>query len=132
MCVLPFVGDVRSFGPHSGSGLKPVVNCLPLEMHHSHHALHSHSLSLSGNHSAVNSHNSSSSNSPHPISLANDLIRKSRYQCPVCLKAFSEKGNMKRHTQIHSQQRHRYMCDLCSKCFSWKDNFNRHRRTHHL
>ncbi|RWS25596.1 Protein bric-a-brac-like protein [Leptotrombidium deliense] len=29
--------------------------------------------------------------------------------------SFSEKGNMKRHTQIHLQQRNRYMCDLCSK-----------------
>src|SRR5579862_8288638 len=65
-------------------------------------------------HHTLNCHNLSSL----PIEIGNG---RRHYQCPICLKTFSEKGNMKRHTQIHLQQRNRYMCDLCSKCFSWKD-----------
>ena len=99
------------------------MNCLPLEMHH--HPLHH--LPLVGG-SSSSSHLQSSQG----ISSREDLIRRSRYPCPICLKQFSEKGNMKRHMTIHEQQRHRYICDLCSRCFSWKDNFNRHRRTHHV
>lgn len=106
--------------------------------HHNHASGHYSQYSTGGNshHSSSSHHQGSSGGNRHRRSRsavdANDLIRRSRYQCPICLKAFSEKGNMKRHTQIHLQQRHRYMCDLCSKCFSWKDNFNRHRRTHHI
>ncbi|XP_074595358.1 uncharacterized protein LOC141850594 isoform X1 [Brevipalpus obovatus] len=59
------------------------------------------------------------------------LTGKRHYQCNICLKTFTEKGNMKRHTQIHSHNRSRYMCEICSKCFAWKDNFNRHRRIAH-
>ncbi|XP_053213356.1 protein tramtrack, beta isoform-like isoform X1 [Panonychus citri] len=65
-----------------------------------------------------------------PLSV-DSLTGKRHYQCPECFKTFTEKGNMKRHTQIHSQNRNRFMCDLCSKCFAWKDNFNRHRRIAH-
>lgn len=141
--VAPVAGESRSFGPPtSHSGLRPfvnVVNSLSLDVHHPvHHALHPAHHSLGGGSSGTGGggggagSSSSHGSSQSSLSLANDLIRRSRYQCPICLKAFSEKGNMKRHTQIHAQQRHRYMCDLCSKCFSWKDNFNRHRRTHHI
>lgn len=84
----------------------------PVSAHH-HHLNHFQSVSQS----FISSH---------------EAMRRGRYTCPICLKAFSEKGNMKRHTLIHLPQRHRYQCDLCSKGFSWKDNFNRHRRSHHI
>ena len=65
-----------------------------------------------------------------PLSV-DSLTGKRHYQCPDCFKTFTEKGNMKRHTQIHSQHRDRFVCDICSKCFAWKDNFHRHRRLAH-
>lgn len=91
-----------------------------------------HHLNGSNHH---NNHNSSThhfQSSSLSLMSNHEAMRRGRYSCPICLKAFSEKGNMKRHTLIHLPQRHRYQCDLCSKGFSWKDNFNRHRRSHHI
>lgn len=106
---------------HSNGGLKVPGSSIQnshnhSSTHHHHHSSH-HFQSVSTSHSLISNHES---------------MRRGRYSCPICLKAFSEKGNMKRHTLIHLPQRHRYQCDLCSKGFSWKDNFNRHRRSHHL
>lgn len=86
---------------------------------------HNHSHSLHRVHSRFQSVSTS-------LIPQHEALRSGRYSCPICFKAFSEKGNMKRHTLIHLPQRHRYQCDLCTKGFSWKDNFNRHRRSHHI
>lgn len=53
------------------------------------------------------------------------------FECPVCGKSFTEKFNMKRHMQIHSQSRPKYICNECSKSFAWKDNFIRHKKAAH-
>lgn len=107
-----------------------------------HNSYHHGGLTLSGSSIQTHSHNHSSTHHHHmnqhfqsgstSLISNHEAMRRGRYSCPVCFKAFSEKGNMKRHTLIHLPQRHRYQCDLCSKGFSWKDNFNRHRRSHHL
>lgn len=53
------------------------------------------------------------------------------FACPTCCKGFTEKFNMKRHMQIHSQSRPKYTCNECSKSFAWKDNFIRHKKAAH-
>lgn len=53
------------------------------------------------------------------------------FTCPTCAKGFTEKFNMKRHMQIHSQSRPKYVCNECSKSFAWKDNFIRHKKASH-
>lgn len=53
------------------------------------------------------------------------------FACPTCGKGFTEKFNMKRHMQIHSQSRPKYICNECSKSFAWKDNFIRHKKAAH-
>lgn len=53
------------------------------------------------------------------------------FSCPTCCKGFTEKFNMKRHMQIHSQSRPKYTCNECSKSFAWKDNFIRHKKAAH-
>lgn len=53
------------------------------------------------------------------------------FACPTCGKGFTEKFNMKRHMQIHSQSRPKYVCNECSKSFAWKDNFIRHKKAAH-
>lgn len=53
------------------------------------------------------------------------------FACPTCGKGFTEKFNMKRHMQIHSQSRPKHICNECLKSFAWKDNFIRHRKAAH-
>lgn len=53
------------------------------------------------------------------------------FACPTCGKGFTEKFNMKRHMQIHSQTRTKFICNECSKSFAWKDNFIRHKKAAH-
>lgn len=53
------------------------------------------------------------------------------FSCPTCSKSFTEKFNMKRHMQVHSQTRPKFLCNECTKSFAWKDNFIRHKRAAH-
>jgi len=62
---------------------------------------------------------------------ANSESPRRTFACPTCGKGFSEKFNMKRHMQIHSQARPKYICNECSKSFAWKDNFIRHKKAAH-
>lgn len=109
----------------------------------------------SGNHNNINNNNnngninsnnhansnqkSSNSKSKNNCSNKKDKLDNHRssesprriFSCPTCCKGFTEKFNMKRHMQIHSQSRPKYICNECSKSFAWKDNFIRHKKAAH-
>lgn len=75
--------------------------------------------------------NKRSSRKSSEKSASSESLKRS-YACPTCSKGFSEKFNMRRHMQIHSQSRPKYSCNECSKSFAWKDNFIRHRKAAHI
>lgn len=77
-----------------------------------------------------NTHNTCS-NGQIKLKGSSSEIRKT-FNCPTCSKVFTEKFNMKRHMQIHSQSRPKYVCNECSKSFAWKDNFIRHKKAAHI
>ena len=51
------------------------------------------------------------------------------YQCTVCLKEFTQKGNLIVHIRTHTGERP-YQCDRCQKTFTQKSNLTVHLRTH--
>jgi len=52
------------------------------------------------------------------------------FQCLVCSRKFSKKGNMTRHMLIHTQK-WPYKCQICSKQFKISSNLKRHIRLVH-
>lgn len=89
--------------------------------------------SYRGSNKSSRSNNNSSSNRKFKAEsrLKNCDSPRRTFECPVCSKGFTEKFNMKRHMQIHSQSRPKYICNECSKSFAWKDNFIRHKKAAH-
>ncbi|GBN10528.1 hypothetical protein AVEN_243438-1 [Araneus ventricosus] len=51
------------------------------------------------------------------------------FRCDVCMKYFSSKRNVKRHSILHSLERH--PCEACGKVFQTKENLKRHCRAIH-
>lgn len=51
------------------------------------------------------------------------------FDCPVCFKVFSQKGNLLRHIQIHSGDKP-FICNLCGHKFTQKSNLQKHFATH--
>lgn len=53
------------------------------------------------------------------------------YVCQICHKTYNLKGNWKKHTLIHFNQKP-FQCDFCLKKFSSRTSRNRHRMNHGL
>ena len=51
------------------------------------------------------------------------------FQCEICQKKFTQKGNLKRHMLTHTKLK-AYKCDICRKNFSQKLHLVRHFRIH--
>lgn len=77
--------------------------------------------------------NTSNSNDSNQLASSNQIRGGRVHPCNICWKTFREKANLKRHLQIHQQNRITYACPDCNKIFNWKDNYIRHTKTaHHL
>nr|CAD7264207.1 unnamed protein product [Timema shepardi] len=73
--------------------------------------------------------------------LSNKSYRKSKkslgahdkypecYTCGVCSKSFKHNSHLRRHFNLHSQEK-KYKCDLCNKTFLDISTLARHRRIH--
>ncbi|KAL7741865.1 hypothetical protein ACLKA6_012082 [Drosophila palustris] len=51
------------------------------------------------------------------------------YKCSICPKRFPSRGDLERHSRVHSGERP-FKCSFCSKSFSQSDNLDRHMRVH--
>ena len=51
------------------------------------------------------------------------------YNCVICRKAFTEKGNLIIHERIHTGDKP-YTCGICGKSFADKQHLIRHARSH--
>ncbi|XP_076316523.1 uncharacterized protein LOC143228924 isoform X1 [Tachypleus tridentatus] len=56
---------------------------------------------------------------------------KRHHQCNICLKNFTRRQHLKRHQEIHFQQRVYYQCEFCPCSYSRKDNLLVHVRMVH-
>lgn len=63
--------------------------------------------------------------------LASHVTLKPPFNCPVCLKTFSNKYNVQTHMVIHTGERP-FKCDLCSKSFKQKSHMIAHKRSTHF
>ena len=45
------------------------------------------------------------------------------FPCDICTKAFKLKGDLNRHTRIHTGEKP-YKCDICKMTFSQSNEFN--------
>ncbi|CAL5987357.1 C2H2 type domain-containing protein [Hexamita inflata] len=50
------------------------------------------------------------------------------FSCEKCGKAFTQKNNLTKHSQIHGEAK--FECTICNKMFSAKQNLNRHEEVH--
>ena len=56
-----------------------------------------------------------------------------RYTCPICMKNFSKKSNLKRHEKVHQKgvkEKQQYKCEICGKSFLYESYLKRHMKTH--
>ena len=51
------------------------------------------------------------------------------FECDVCHRRYSTKGNLKKHMNIHNDSK-RFKCDVCLKGFHQKINLTMHYRNH--
>ncbi|XP_030240337.1 zinc finger protein 583-like isoform X2 [Drosophila navojoa] len=73
--------------------------------------------------------NSNTSEQLHePVKLQPSKLDKAQI-CPVCSKAFTNQGSLKRHIRIHSGERP-YSCIYCQKTFNQSCNLDKHMRVH--
>ena len=49
--------------------------------------------------------------------------------CPLCSKAFNQKGSLRTHLKSHTGERP-YVCDVCNERFSHKHVLNNHKLLH--
>ncbi|CAI9742652.1 XP_014783180.1PREDICTED: uncharacterized protein LOC106878473 [Octopus vulgaris] len=54
---------------------------------------------------------------------------KTSYECDICKKIFSQKGNLIRHNRIHTGAKPHH-CDICGKSFSRYEHVTTHKRIH--
>ncbi|XP_022901151.1 zinc finger and BTB domain-containing protein 14-like [Onthophagus taurus] len=52
-----------------------------------------------------------------------------RYNCPICAKVISTKGNLKVHLETH-RPKGKYACDICGRIFKTQCNLHRHKEYH--
>ena len=67
----------------------------------------------------------------HMISEHIERCRKDGYvfQCELCSKKFTSKGDLNRHLKIHTGEKS-FKCDFCEKKLTKKSNLNRHLKIH--
>ncbi len=70
--------------------------------------------------------NTSSSRS-HPQLEVN--IKRKPYECPLCIKSFSSKQELKIHMRVHTGEKP-YSCSQCSKSFAQSCGLPAHLRSH--
>lgn len=117
-------------------GSKSMANSNTIDSGGSHNTINNN---INSNNHTSSNQKSSNSKSKNSVSNKKDKSDNHRssgsprriFSCPTCCKGFTEKFNMKRHMQIHSQSRPKYICNECSKSFAWKDNFIRHKKAAH-
>jgi len=78
-----------------------------------------------GNHN--NNNNQAMNNIDHSSNNTNS--GKPRHTCPMCLKTFTHGFTLKRHMELHSNNRKTIFCPVCSKSYSCKDSFLRHQKS---
>ncbi len=52
------------------------------------------------------------------------------YECDVCGRMFTEKGNLKQHQITHLSEKP-YKCDVCEAAFTRSNNLKHHRHLAH-
>lgn len=78
-----------------------------------------------------NNHNNTmnNQNSNHLDHSAMGNSGKPRHACTICQKTFTHGFTLKRHMELHSNNRKPIFCSMCSKSYSCKDSFLRHQKS---
>ena len=61
--------------------------------------------------------------------VIHDKGKQKEFECTVCLKLFSNKGNLNRHGRIHSKEKS-YECQICKKRFVYSHHLKNHEIIH--
>ncbi|XP_033989767.1 zinc finger protein 260-like isoform X2 [Trematomus bernacchii] len=68
----------------------------------------------------------SQKNKQNPVSDSTRSAGEKSFSCSVCKKSFAERGDLNRHTRIHTGEK-RYSCSICDKRFTWSYQVKRHK-----
>lgn len=50
------------------------------------------------------------------------------YKCPICFAAYSSRKNVRRHLEVHSNQK--FACNICTREYTRSDKLRQHLKTH--
>ena len=76
-----------------------------------------------------------SANDRSRCSILNEYIAKDEltglYTCTACGKTNKDKGNLRKHVEVHFPGQFTYSCDVCTKSFNGKNSYYVHMATYH-
>ena len=55
---------------------------------------------------------------------------KQRFQCRICTKTSTTKGNLEKHMVLHNENRETYQCEICLKVLRTKFGWEHHKKSH--
>ncbi|XP_031632776.1 zinc finger protein SNAI2-like isoform X2 [Contarinia nasturtii] len=58
-------------------------------------------------------------------------VRRSRHECMICYKPFSNKYNLERHMPLHDEKQKLWKCKTCLRAYTTETIFHSHKRVHH-
>lgn len=58
-------------------------------------------------------------------------VRRSRHECMICFKPFSNKYNLERHMPLHDEKQKLWKCKVCLRAYTTETIFHSHKRVHH-